>query len=216
MKLNIKTTILFLLSLPALFINAQTAETGKQALNEVMQTFKEACLTERKALAGKNQLTMGKAQKLFLKLKSAPFKYKVVSESHDNALGKPVMQFTAQYCEQLMRKSFSIVPLDTLHAMRADDVMRAQLLNENFSLEPNCSATISIKASGNCSMVVISEDGLPIKVSSSIDGSPLSFNCEEDGTVYWQTWTLPKVKREMEFKLENPNDKTVSFTIAVQ
>lgn len=216
MKIYIKIAITLWLCFISASLSAQNSGNDSGALSEAMQTFKEACLTERKALSTKSQLTMGKAQKLFLKLKTAPFKYKVVAESQEGALSEPVMQFTSQYCEQLMRKSFSIVPLDTLHAMRADDVMHAQLLSENFSLEPNSSATISIRASGNCAMMVVSEDGLPVRISSSVDNTPLNFNSDENGTVCWQTWTLPKVKREMEFKLENPNDKAVSFTIAVQ
>lgn len=215
MKLFIQSLIFSTFFLSATMAYGQSDGFG-QPLNEAMQTFKEACLTERRALNTKSQLTMGKAHKLFLSLKMAPFKYKIVSESPENALGAPVMQFTPQYCEQLMRTSFSIVPLDTLHAMRDDDFMQAELLHDNFSLMPNSSCTISIRASGNCSMVIVSEEGLPVSVSSSIDGEPLPFNSEENGTVNWQTWTLPRTKRDMEFKLVNPNDRIVSFTIGVQ
>lgn len=203
------------LFLPFLVASAQTAPNVDIPLDEAMLKYKDACLTERKAAKDKNQVAMMKAHKLFKGIKTGPFKYSVVSETPKGALGKPVMEFTPEYCEHLIKNQYSIVPLDTLGAMR--DVPRlSQLLTDNFSLQPNSAVTISIRARGNCAMLVISEDDMPLNISSEIDGEPLVFNSEEGGTVNWSTWTLPKTFREVEFTISNPNDRQVSFAIAVQ
>lgn len=207
--------LLFISSLLPEVLSAQEKlETGQ--LNDKMILFRDACLTERKALAEKNQLTMGKALNLFNSLRTAGFKYSLVSQSQDDALGKAIVQYSSEFCKFMMTNDFSMIKLSDLSAMR-DIQAHPDLLTDYFSLKPDSSVIISIPFGGDCAMMVVSETGLPLSVTSSIDGKPLAFHSEEQGTVNWQTWTLPKFPRTvMEFRIENPSDKEVSFTIAVQ
>ena len=215
MNIFAKLSILVAVVLSAPVAVAQLADGSEESLDPKMSQFKEACLTERKAAAEKSQLAMMKAHKLFKGIKTEPFKYEVVSETPKESLGKAVMEFTPEYCEYLIKNQYSIVPMDSLDAMR-ETPDACDVMTDSFSLQPNSGVAISIRARGKCAMLVISEDGMPLTVSSSIDGNPLMFNTENDGTVNWKTWELPRTFRNMEFKIENPNDRTVSFVIAVQ
>lgn len=201
-----------------LFIPAFAQEaTLPSPLNDKMITFRNACLTERVALKTKNQITMGKALKLFKSLHTDPFVYTVKSVVPDDALGKPVVQFSSQYCDQLMRTEFSIVPLDSLQALREETFIRKDLHTCSFSLKGHGKASIAVNASGNCAMMAVSEDDLPLSLSAIINGNAIPFNSEEDGTINWLTWQLPKgTKTEVTFNIENPNSSTVSFTVAIQ
>lgn len=196
-----------------LLLSVVCGNSYASVLSDNMSKFRLACLQLREGLAKHDQYILMDASEAFKTIETVPFEeYELMSQSPQNALGKPVLQFNDSYCDQLIKNGFNLVELDDLTAMRGS--MELQTLGASLT----AGGKASFKSSGceDCTLMVISEDNTKLKVTLLANGAEQSVVSENGGTVNWVKWTLPEELTEFSFTVENPSGKAVSFVIAVE
>lgn len=186
-----------------------------------LQNFKKACRLELDGIKNHDKYALLEAGDIFEEVGAENYTFESIS-CENGELKAPIIQFNEDYCNAVIDNGFEIVGMRNLASMRSRP---ADVLMAGYTISPGASASFKDYASGHAEILIICEEDAPLSIDLLWDAdhsgeldvfSPLPMEVEYNYSLWYYYLDFDPENTLFEIKIENPNQRDVSFVIAMQ
>lgn len=183
------------------------------ALSDAMNHFREGAILLLEGIDNNDRAALTDAADMLAAADSSEFEDFTVTLSAPDALSDPTVIFSTDFCNELRKNGFTLVPLDPLDALRNVDSAISTITR---TLAPGASATFTVDCEGETSLVAVGSIPGALSVDVGINGgvaNPLEGTADGYSlSNSWDTGTYGSITAT----LTNTSGFPVSFVLAFQ